>query len=246
MILLGGIRFRRLRLSILASVVICAVSAVSLHGASAQASGSASSASASKACKKGFVRKRGKCVCPTGEVRSGRKCVCPKGKVRSGKKCVTPKPKTPIAPADGPPFSPPSSPLTGTPAANAILPYLANSTFTDCVGGYPTCAVESRYGHFGDGSMYYCRLTSSSGSDIINAPHPFVIIGADQAADGSWAVTLQVTSYGNALTYYTWAVSNRGVAYGRYWGPGSDPRTDAPSDQLGPLQWVRGARNCSY
>ncbi len=158
---------------------------------------------------------------------------------------VTPTAPTPPAATDGPPFSPPGHDLTGTEAANAILPFLANSTFTDCVTGFPTCAYEERYGHFADGTMYYCRLTPTSGSDIINAGHAFQIIGADQKADGSWAVTLKVVSYGDALTYYTWSVTTGGVATGLYWGPGANPQTD-PGTQIGPLQWVRGARNCSY
>ena len=94
--------------------------------------------------------------------------------------------------------------------------------------------------------MYYCRLTPTSGSDIINSAHPFQIIGADQKADGSWAATLKVVSYGDALTYYTWTVTSAGVATGLYWGPGSSPQTDPATQQIGPLRWVRGARNCSY
>ncbi len=160
----------------------------------------------------------------------------------------TPTPGTPTTPGpvDGPPFSPPGHDITGTEAANAILPFLANSTFTDCPTGFPTCPYEERYGHFPDATMYYCRLTPTSGSDIINSAHAFQIIGADQKADGSWAVTLKVVSYGDALTYYTWSVTAAGVATGLYWGPGLNPQTDAPSQQIGPLKWVRGARNCSY
>ena len=96
-----------------------------------------------------------------------------------------------------------------------------------------------------DGTMYCCRLTPNSGSDILNSGHAFQIIGADQKADGSWAVTLKVVSYGDALTYYTWSVTTTGSATGLYWGPGLDPTSDPASEQIGPLTWVRGARDCS-
>lgn len=216
-------------------------------GATRTTTGPSAASAKAKRCAKGFVRRKGRCVCPKPKVKRAKRCVKkPAAKLKTPT-TGTPAPGTPTTPpaADGPPFSPPGRDITGTEAANALLKYLANSTFTDCVTGWPTCAVESRYGHFADGSMYYCRLTSSSGSDIINSAHPFQIIGADQKADGSWAVTLQVTSYGDALTYYTWSVSTAGVATGLYWGPGKDPRMDA-GEALGPLQWVRGARNCSY
>jgi hypothetical protein len=225
------------------------------------ASGGASGAHATaraRACHKGFVRRHGRCVCPTGRVRKGTRCVVrrrpaltpnPTPNPTPGTTPGSPSPGTPATPPaaqDGPPFSPPGHDITGTEAANAILPFLANSTFTDCPAGFPACAVEERYGHFANATMFYCRLTPSPGSDIINSGHSFQIIGADQKADGSWAATLQVLSYGNQYTYYTWSVSTTGVATGLYWGPGANPQTDAPSQQLGPLRWVRGARDCSY
>ena len=145
----------------------------------------------------------------------------------------------------GPLFTPPGRDLTGQEAADRIVPYLGNSTFTDCVPGFPSCAVEYRYGHFASGVMFYCRLTNSSGSDIINGAMPFQIIGADMKADGSWGVTLRVISYGDAVRYYTWQVSTTGVAYANYWSGGT-PGVDPPSSTIGPLQWVRGARDCSY
>lgn len=199
-----------------------------------------------KRCAKGFVRRKGRCVCPKGKVRKGRRCAKKPATQNPTPTTGSPSPGTPTTPpaVDGPPFSPPGKDLTGQDAANAILKYLANSTFTDCVTGWPTCAVEQRYGHFADGNMYYCRLTPTSGSDIINAAAPFQIVGADQKADGSWAVTLQIASYGNT-THYTWSVTAAGVATGIYWGPGTDPRVDQ-GEGIGPLQWVRGARNCSY
>lgn len=211
----------------------------------------AAAAKAKKKCKKGFVRKKGRCVCPKGRTRKGSRCVTVKKKRPAATPAPTPGAPTPGAPTapgptDGPPFAPPGKDLTGSPAANAILPFLANSTFTDCVTGWPTCAVEERYGHFADATMFYCRLTSSSGSDIVNQGRAFQIIGADQKADGSWAATIQVASYDNQAVYYTWNVSTTGVANGLYWGPGASPQSDPPTQAVGPLQWVRGARNCSY
>ncbi len=247
-------------MSLLCAFAVLAPTAVVGHDAPAGAVAAKTKAK-SKRCKPGFVRSHGHCGCPKGKVRKGSKCVrTPKKKAPAKKPTTqtTPKPSTtpttttttttpaPAPPTDGPPFAPPGHDLTGNPAAQAILPFLANSTFTSCVAGWPNCSVEERYGHFADGSFYYCRLTPSSGSDIINAAHPFTIIGADQKADGSWAVTLQVFSYGNALTYYTWTVATNGATTGLYWGPGSNPQTNAPTQQITGLQWVRGARNCSY
>lgn len=145
-------------------------------------------------------------------------------------------------------FNPPGRDLEGQDAANAIIPYLANSTFTDCVPGYPNCIVEERYGYFENGNSYYCRLTNNSGSDIINGAHPYQIVGASMKADGSWGVTLRVISYGDAITYYNWWVDTAGVAYGAYWNSSTSPYTapENPSQRMGPLQWVRGARDCSY
>lgn len=236
--------------SVLALLLLAAL-AWGAPAASAGTPDGAAAASAAKAkrCAKGFVRRKGRCVCPKGKVKRRKRCVkkpAAKPKATPTPTTGTPTPGTPTTPpaADGPPFSPPGRDITGTEAANALLKYLANSTFTDCVTGWPTCAVETRYGHFADGGMYYCRLTNVSGADVINGAQPFQIIGADQKADGAWAVTLQVASYGNTV-YYTWSVSTTGVATGLYWGPGKDPRMDA-GEALGPLQWVRGARNCSY
>jgi hypothetical protein len=241
------------------TLLVCAL-LVAVPAAHADASASPASGAKAKACKKGFVRKKGRCVCPKAKVRKGKRCVArkPAKKKPATKKPApaAPTPTAPVAPtpgtptppaaADGPPFAPPGHDITGTEAANAILPFLAGSTFTDCPTGFPTCPYEERYGHFGDGSMYYCRLTPTSGSDIINAAHPYQIIGADQKADGSWAATLKIVSYGDALTYYTWTVTSAGVATGLYWGPGASPQTDPATQQIGPLRWVRGARNCSY
>ena len=231
-------------------MLVSLTAAQAVAGSAAAAPGApppTGAAAKAKKCKKGLVRRKGRCVCAKGKVRRGARCVTVKKKIAPAPTPGAPTPGAPTTPGatDGPPFAPPGKDLTGTPAANAILPFLANSTFTDCPLGIGAgCAVEERYGHFGDGTMYYCRLTPTAGSDIINSAHPFQIIGADQKADGSWAVTLKVDSYGQ-LVYYTWSVTAQGVANGLYWGPGKDPQSEAPA-QIPPLQWIRGARNCSY
>lgn len=249
----GESTLRHRRPVITTLLLLCALLVAAPATAGASADPQPASAAKAKKCKKGFVRRKGRCVCPKGKVLRRKKCVAKKKPAAKKPATGTPTPGTPTpgtpttpGPTDGPPFAPPGHDITGTEAANAILPFLANSSFTDCVAGWPTCAVEERYGHFASGTMYYCRLTSTSGSDIINAGHAFQIIGADQRADGAWAVTLKVLSYGDALTYYTWTVTAAGVATGLYWGPGSNPSTDAASQRVGPLQWVRGARDCSY
>ena len=160
---------------------------------------------------------------------------CGWGRVHHWGRCV---PKAQI-------FHPNRHNLSGLAAAKVLLPFLKNSTFTDCRARFPRCAVEHRYGHFSSGVMYYCRLTPTVGGDIINGARAFQIIGANVRTSGAWAVTLRVLSYGDQLVYYTWSVSNTGIARGLYWGPGLTPGTSA-GEGLGGLRWVRGARNCSY
>ena len=142
-------------------------------------------------------------------------------------------------------FPPPAAATTGDAAFNEIRAYLADSRFTDCPAGWPNCSVEQRYSHFADGTHYYCRLTPTSGSDIRSVGEIAKISGAEHNADGSWGVEYYLSSYGNT-TFYSWSVSPMGVVTGRYWGPGRDPSSGAPNESIGPLQWVRGAKDCSY
>lgn len=144
-------------------------------------------------------------------------------------------------PGSGPLFTPPGRDLTGAEALKSIAPYIVNSRFTDCVAGYPSCGTnvyEQRYSFCPDGSnARYRRLTPNAGTDI-NSPGTVDPVGADQNADGSWAISLRFTGAG--VSYYTWRVSTTGVVTGLYWRPGLDPTTDAPSEQIGPLQYARG------
>ncbi len=158
----------------------------------------------------------------------------------------TPAPAPAPSPAGPAPlFPPPAAPLTGNAAFDAIKGFLADSRFTDCPAGWPSCAVEQRYSHFANGDQYYCRLTPTSGSDINSYGSIKQISGAEYAADGSWGIEYYLSSYGNTV-FYSWTVSPYGVVNGRYWGPGRDPSSGPPNENIGPLQWVRGAKDCSY
>ncbi len=192
--------------------------------------------------------KKGKRKCPRGYKlktvtvkRDGRKV-----KVKRCRKVRKPKPQpapgttTPApvaAPAPGPAalFEPPGRRLEGNDASPFLQRYLANSTFTDCPAGWPNCAVEERYSHFGDGSFYYCRLTPTSGSDI-RSSQTYEVQNAVVEADGSWAFNESVSGGG----FYEWRVATNGVVTGAYQFGGGAP------EQLGPFQYVSGGRDCSY
>jgi hypothetical protein len=163
-----------------------------------------------------------------------------------------PAPKAPPAPT--PPAAPPGTPVlfpppaaasTGDAAWNAIRAWAANSTFTDCPAGWPNCAVETRYSHHADGAQYFCRLTPTSGADISAFGEIIRISGAEHKADGSWGFEYYLSSYGNT-TFYSWSITPQGVVTGNYWGPGRDPSSGQPNESLGPLQYVSGAKTCSY
>lgn len=156
-----------------------------------------------------------------------------------------PTPGPGLTPAPTALFPPPAAATTGDAAFNEIRQWAANSTFTDCPAGWPNCSVETRYAHFADGTQYYCRLTPTSGSDIRSVGQVARISGAEHNADGSWGFEYYLSSYGNT-TFYSWSVSPMGVVTGRYWGPGRDPSSGAPNESIGPLQYVQGAKDCSY
>ena len=141
-------------------------------------------------------------------------------------------------PGPAPLFAPPGRQLNGVEARGFLGRYLAESRFTSCPAGWPNCAVEERYSHFGNGAFYYCRLSPSPGSDI-RFSSGYTVTGATVNADGSWAFDEVVPSGGNP-SYYSWRVSKAGVATGGYRGP------DGSQQSIGPLQWVREARDCSF
>lgn len=158
---------------------------------------------------------------------------------------VTPAPGTPT-PTTQPLFTPPASDLTGNAAYEAFKGYLADSRFTSCPAGWPACGpVEYRYAHFADGTQWYCRLTSTSGSDIRSVGSIAQITGAEMKTDGSWGVEYRLNSYGN-VTFYSWRVTAAGAVSGLYYGPGLDPTNSTPTETITGLVWVRGARDCTY
>jgi hypothetical protein len=135
-------------------------------------------------------------------------------------------------------FEPPGRRLEGEEAKPFLQKYLANSTFTDCPAGWPNCAVEERYSHAADGSFYYCRLTPTPGSDI-RFGSEYEVKNAVVEADGSWAFNELVPSGGNP-SLYEWRVTANGTVTGAYQFNGG------AIEQLGPFQYVPGAKDCSY
>jgi hypothetical protein len=154
---------------------------------------------------------------------------------------------TPPGGGTGPLFPAPARATTGNEAFEAIKGYCADSRFTDCPAMWPNCAgaLEHRYSHFANGDQYYCRLTATSGSDIRSYGQIAQISGAEHNADGSWGVEYYLSSYGNT-TFYSWRVSPDGAVTGQYWGPGQSPSSGPATEVITGLQWVRGARDCSY
>jgi hypothetical protein len=143
-------------------------------------------------------------------------------------------------------FPPPAAPTTGNAAFDEIKGYLIDSRFTDCPAGWPNCGpYEVRYSFFADGGQWYCRLTPTSGSDVKSFGTLQAISGAEHTADGSWGFEYYLSTYGNTV-FYSWSVSPDGIANGRYWGHGRTPSSGQPDETIGPLQWVRGAKDCSY
>lgn len=220
------------------SVLAVVVALVAVPGATAGSDQPAAVASkkgkgAKKpSCKKGYVAKKvtkkdGKKVWKC--VKKGKK---PPAPCRPSASCAVP----------GPPplFEPPGKQLTGDATKPFLEKYLLNSTFTDCVPGWPNCSVEQRYSHAADGSFHYCRLTSVSGADITSVG-TYGVDNARVEPDGSWIFHEIVSAYGNE-SEYEWQVSTTGVVTGAYrFQPGS------AIEKIGPLQYVGGvAKDCSY
>jgi hypothetical protein len=220
--------------------VLAIVASVALLPAAGASTGAAT---ASKKCPKGkrlvVVKKNGKVVKKNG---------------KPVKKCVkkTPKPtpcRTASAscaiPAPTPPkglFEAPGKVLEGEAAKPFLKKYLANSTFTDCPNGWGVgnCTVEHRYSHAADATFHYCRLTSSSGSDI-RVTDEYGVEAAKVEPDGSWTFREVVYNSGN-YSKYEWNVSTTGVVNGAYqFTPSSQ------IEKLGPYVYLGGvAKDCSY
>lgn len=200
----------------------------------------ASSPPAATASKKAKGKK-----CP-----KGKKLVTVKQNGKNVKKCKKKRGKKPVpvckqaylasaSCAIPPLFDPPGRKLEGEAAKPFLEKYLLNSTFTDCPASWPNCSVEQRYSHTSSGSFYYCRLTSVSGADIINGARAYQVQNAVVEADGSWTFNEQVENSGGS-SFYEWHVATNGVVNGAY------QFNSGAFEQLGPLQYVSGARDCSY
>jgi hypothetical protein len=191
-------------------------------------------ASAAKKCPKGkklvVVKKKGKVVKKNG---------------KPVKKCVKRKPTPPPPPPPPPPatglFEAPGRVLEGEEAKPFLQKYLANSTFTDCVAGWPACGgFENRYSHASDGTFYKCLLRPTSGSDVKSVGE-YGFSKAKIEPDGSWYYQEAVSWYGY-LTLFEWHVTAGGVVEGANANQG-----EATAEKIGPLQYVGGvAKNCSY
>jgi hypothetical protein len=198
---------------------------------------------AAKRCKNGRARYKGRCVrrCPQGYAkrrrRGVRRCVRLPGGNNQGGGPGLPAPP----PGSSGPFERPSGELSGQAAFDHFKRYFLNSRFTDCPGGWPSCAVEERYDHCENGAWAYHRYTPTSGSDI-NSYGSYQVTGAAAHPDGSWSVEYVVSAYGNQ-SFYSWDVAANGRVVGRYWAPGTAPPSP-PSQQLGPLGWQQPA-DCS-
>ena len=229
---------RRLFLAASALAVIAAL--VAVPGATASPDQPGAVASKKKggkkpSCKKGYVAKRvtkknGKKVW---------KCVkkkAPAAPCRSASaSCAIP------PPSDGRIFPAPGRVLEGEEARSYLKPYLPNSTFTDCVTGWPSCGgFENRYSHATDATFYKCLLRPTSGSDVKSVGE-YGFAKAKIEADGSWYYQEAISWYGY-YSYFEWHSTYTGVIEGAYQSSASE----AP-EKLGPLTYVGGvAKDCSY
>jgi len=208
------------------AAVASAASPSADDGASASASGKTKGKA--KGCKKGFkkktVVKKGK------KVRVCRKIKPQKGSGGGG----TGGGSTGL-------FEAPGKQLTGEAAKPFLQKYLANSTFTDCVPGWPACGgFENRYSHSADGTFYQCWLRPTSGSDVKSVGE-YGFQDARVEPDGSWLYKELVYWYGH-YSLFEWSVSTTGVVKGAQLSDSGG----AP-ESIGPLQYVGGvAKNCSY
>lgn len=214
------------RLLVLASALALLGALPLTAGAATPNGGAAAKASKKKRCRRGYKLKTVK--------RHGRKVkVCRKVKRSGGSGGGGGGGAVPL-------FEPPGRKLVGNEAVPFLQRYLYDSRFTDCPAGWPNCGVvEERYSHFSDGSFYYCRLGPTPGSDIKAGPMAYQVKNAVVEADGSWTFNEEVNDYGNPA-FYEWHVATNGVVNGAYQFNGG------AIEQLGPFQYVSGARDCSY
>ncbi len=228
-----------------ATVLACALASLALLIAATSVAASNSGAPAGKAkgkaCKKGYVPK-------TITTKKGKKVkVCRKrGGKAKGKGTPAPLPAPAPAPAPAPVqpqglFEAPGRQLNGEEAKPFLQKYLANSTFTDCVTGWPSCGgFENRYSHSSGSTFYQCWLRPTSGSDVKSVGE-YGYKDARVEPDGSWVYKELVYWYGH-YSLFEWSVSTTGVVTGAQLSDSGG----AP-ESIGPLQYVGGiAKDCSY
>jgi hypothetical protein len=217
---------RRLLIALCSLALLAASVVPAAIGAGPADSGAATaSKKKGKRCKKGFkpktVTKKGK-------------------KVKVCRKAKKPAPKPGPTPGPVGLFDAPGQKLEGEAAKPFLQKYLLNSTFTDCPTGWPSCGgFEDRYSHTADGTFYKCWLRPTSGSDVKSVGE-YRVDNARVEPDGSWIFNETVYWYGNYANF-EWQVATNGVVNGAYQSsPGEAP------EAIGPLQYVSGARDCSY
>jgi hypothetical protein len=206
--------------------VLALIGSLALLPAAASASPSAGASKRGKKCKKGY-----KLVTVTKKGKKSKLCKKAKGKAPAAPPAPAPTPSSSL-------FEAPGRKLEGNDAKPFLEKYLINSTFTDCPAGWPNCAVEQRYSHT-SGGFYYCRLTSVSGADIVNGAKNYQVQNAVVEPDGSWTFNEQVENSGGS-SFYEWHVATNGVVNGAYQFNGG------ATEQLGPLQYLHVAKDCSY
>lgn len=231
---------RRLLLAASALAVIVALAAV--PGASAGADQPSAAASKKKggkggkkpSCKKGYVAKKvngkgGKKVW-----RCVKKPPKPAPCRTASASCMVPAPNQGL-------FPDPGKTLEEAEAKEWLKPYLPNSTFTDCVTGWPSCGgFENRYSHSTDGTFYQCWLRPTSGSDVKSVGE-YGVQKAKVNADGSWLIQEIVGWYGH-YNLFEWQVTDAGVVTGA-----NQSDSGGAPEQIGPLQYVPNiAKDCSY
>jgi hypothetical protein len=215
-------------------VLACALGLLGAAVAAGSAGASPSAASGGKkgkSCKKGYK--------PKTVTRKGKKVkVCRKVKAKSA-------PTAPgnDTPAPGPTglFEAPGKQLDGESAKPFLQKYLLNSRFTDCPTGWPSCGgFEDRYSHVADGTFYKCLLRPTSGSDV-KSVGGYTVDNARIEADGSW-IFHEVISWYGYYSAYEWHVAANGAVEGAY----ESTAGSGSAEKLPPLQYVAGARDCSY
>jgi hypothetical protein len=215
---------RHLLLALCAVVLLTAP--VALAGP-VDSSSAAASKKKGKHCKKGYKLKT--------VTRKGKK-------VKVCRKVKPPTPAPTPGPAPGAPglFEAPGKQLEGEAAKPFLTKYLLNSRFTDCPTGWPSCGgFENRYSHTADNTFYKCLLRPTSGSDVKSVGE-YGVDNARVEPDGSWTFH-EVVSWYSEYTAFEWHVAANGVVEGAVQGhPGETP------EKIGPLQYVAGARDCSY